>query len=70
MVATTITLAWRPEQRREEYVRLFEALCDAQKRICLNECNIVNHEHCLGCQEADMALMHAATVIEDWSSDE
>lgn len=70
MVDATITLAWRPEQRREEYVRLFEALCDAQKHICLNECNIVKREHCLACQEIDLVLLHAANVIEDWAADE
>ena len=68
MVDATITLAWRPEQRREEYVRLFEALSEARHHVCINECNIVSHEHCLACQEADLALLHAATVIEDWAS--
>jgi hypothetical protein len=66
MSEVTITAEWTPDQHREEYFRLFLALLEAQKHICINECSAIGDNHSIACMYADKALLDADAVLEGW----
>jgi hypothetical protein len=66
MPEVTITAEWTPDQHREEYFRLFFALLEAQKYICLVVCSKLGDNHSLACMYADKALIDADAVLDGW----
>jgi hypothetical protein len=59
--------SWVSESnKREAFVRVVDALTEAQKHICQNGCGRVGDNHCTRCQQMDAVLVEAMGVMEAW----
>lgn len=68
MSEVTVIAEWTPDPHRDDYIRLFLALLEAQKHICLNECSAIGDSHTVACMYADKALLEADAVLEKWEA--
>jgi hypothetical protein len=60
-------MSWVGEDnKRASFVRLVDALTEAQKHICQNGCGRVGDNHCTRCQHMFAVLVEAMGVLEAW----
>lgn len=68
---TTVAVEqWMPDERYAMANRMFLALMEAQKHICLNECSANGADHVLACLEMEEVLLEAGNMLTKWSEEQ